>query len=170
MFKKFVATSAIALLVLAASACTTQSPAPVPQPTVSVEAVHPSPQAPIEEEAIIPIDLGITTMNDKDFADEAWDALDHLTDAELAEYDLATLRVAPVGTAEAGFATETLFTVETPDTVYVFSKTKAHSQTIALSSLTAQERATLTTNFPTCDVDNVQGCISGDGESVVFGN
>lgn len=136
------------------------SPAPSP------ESVAPS--VPAIEQAHT-LDLSIQTSDDEAVETEAWAALDSLTEAERDEYALGGLRVTFVGTTEAGFATQTMFTIETPDITYVFSKTVNEDYSdVRLDSLSPDEQANLTQNLPSCDEDIVKACINEDVTTITF--
>lgn len=119
------------------------------------------------------VDLDITTTNDPQVINEAWASLDALSEAERGEYALGGNRVSVVGTTTAGFATETMFTVETDSETYVFSKSANLAPMTNLDEISAQERATLNANFPSCDDELYPtNCLiedaSGEAISVMF--
>ena len=149
----------------------------------STEALVPSTQASHvpSTEALVPsteelghdLDITIHHLDDEAFRTEAWASLDALSDTELDEYGLGDMRVSIVGTTSEEFATQSLFTVNNGDIVYVFSKTKNHSSETPMSHFSAAEQSNLAINLPTCEDDvYVTNCLiendKGDYTSVVF--
>lgn len=132
-------------------------------------ALAPQASAPATIEQPYILDLSITTSNDEAQEREAWAALDALTEAEHDEYALGGMRVTYIGTTEAGFATQTMFTIETPDTTHVFSKTVNEGYAdVRMDSLSPDEQANLTQNLPDCDEDIVKACINHDVTTITF--
>lgn len=132
-------------------------------------APQPEPSTPATIEQAHTLDLSIQTSNDPVQEREAWAALDALTPAEHDEYALGGMRVTYIGTTEAGFATQSMFTIETPDTTHVFSKTINEGYAdVRMDSLSIDEQATLTQNLPTCDEDIVKACINEAVTTITF--
>lgn len=132
-------------------------------------ALAPQASAPATIEQPYELDLSITTTNDEDQEREGWAALDALTEAELEEYALGNMRVTYVGTTDAGFATQTMFTIETPNTTHVFSKTLNDGYSdVRLDSLSPDEQANLIQNLPECDKDIRDACINPSVTTITF--
>ncbi len=125
--------------------------------------------APATIEQAHTLDLSIQISNDQDEERAAWAALDALTEAERAEYALGGQRVTYVGTTDAGFATQAMFTLETSDTTYVFSKTDNEGYSdVRMDSLSVEEQTTLNQNLPDCDDEIVKACINESVTTITF--